>query len=81
MVDNNNHTRNISKNPKYGFAFKDILEDQIAEKRCGHLDNKELISREEMVIKIKDSIKARKDQNFLIEIWFWCIDADLDVSS
>ena len=42
------------------------LEDQIAEKRCGHLDNKELVSKEEMVIKIKESIKARKDKNFLI---------------
>ena len=42
------------------------LEDQIAEKRCGHLDNKELISKEEMAIKIKESVKARKDKNFLI---------------
>ncbi len=42
------------------------IEDQIPEKRCGHLDNKELISKEEMVKKIKDSVKARKDKNFLI---------------
>ncbi|MDC1096386.1 methylisocitrate lyase [Pelagibacteraceae bacterium] len=42
------------------------IEDQIAEKRCGHLDNKELISTKEMVLKIKTSIKARKDKNFLI---------------
>ena len=42
------------------------LEDQVAEKRCGHLDNKELVSKEEMVKKIKDSVKARKDKNFLI---------------
>ena len=42
------------------------LEDQIAEKRCGHLDNKELITKEEMVKKIKDSVKTRKDKNFLI---------------
>jgi len=42
------------------------LEDQVAEKRCGHLDNKELVSKEEMVRKIKDSVKARKDKNFLI---------------
>ena len=42
------------------------LEDQIAEKRCGHLDNKELISKEEMVKKIQESTKARKDKNFLI---------------
>ena len=42
------------------------IEDQIDLKRCGHLDNKELISREEMVKKIKDSLHARKDKNFLI---------------
>ena len=42
------------------------IEDQIAEKRCGHLENKELISIEEMVRKIKDSVKARKDRNFSI---------------
>ena len=42
------------------------IEDQIAEKRCGHLDNKELISKEQMVVKIKDSVDARKDKNFLI---------------
>ncbi len=42
------------------------IEDQIAEKRCGHLDNKELISKDEMVKKIKDSVNARKDKNFLI---------------
>ena len=42
------------------------IEDQIAEKRCGHLDNKELITKDEMVKKIKKSIDARKDKNFLI---------------
>ena len=42
------------------------IEDQIAEKRCGHLENKELISTNEMVKKIKDSIKARKDKHFSI---------------
>ena len=42
------------------------IEDQIAEKRCGHLENKELISTKEMVKKIKDSVKARKDRNFSI---------------
>jgi len=42
------------------------IEDQIAEKRCGHLDNKELISKNEMVKKIKESVNARKDKNFLI---------------
>ena len=42
------------------------LEDQVAEKRCGHLDNKELISIEEMVKKIEECVKSRKDKNFLI---------------
>ena len=42
------------------------IEDQIAEKRCGHLDNKELITKEEMVKKIKESVESRKDKNFLI---------------
>ena len=42
------------------------LEDQVPEKRCGHLDNKELISIEEMVKKIEECVKSRKDKNFLI---------------
>ncbi len=42
------------------------IEDQIAEKRCGHLENKELISMNEMVKKIKTSVASRKDKNFLI---------------
>ena len=42
------------------------LEDQIEQKRCGHLDNKELISREAMVKKIKECVKAKKDENFKI---------------
>ena len=42
------------------------IEDQIAEKRCGHLDNKELITKDEMVKKIKISVSSRKDKNFLI---------------
>tara|TARA_B100000945_G_C20332554_1_gene573170 strand:+ start:98 stop:994 length:897 start_codon:yes stop_codon:yes gene_type:complete len=42
------------------------IEDQIEEKRCGHLDNKELISKNSMVKKIKDAAKTKKDPNFLI---------------
>tara|TARA_B100000029_G_scaffold114823_1_gene107294 strand:- start:252 stop:1133 length:882 start_codon:yes stop_codon:yes gene_type:complete len=42
------------------------LEDQIERKRCGHLDNKELISTDKMVNKIKDCVKAKKDKNFKI---------------
>ena len=42
------------------------IEDQISQKRCGHLNNKELISKEEMIKKIKLSIDSRKDKNFKI---------------
>ena len=42
------------------------IEDQIERKRCGHLDNKELISTEEMTKKIKTCVSSRKDSNFKI---------------
>ena len=42
------------------------LEDQVERKRCGHLDNKELISTEAMVDKIKECVAAKKDNNFKI---------------
>ena len=42
------------------------IEDQIDEKRCGHLDNKEIITAKEMVKKIKLCVSSRKDKNFLI---------------
>ena len=42
------------------------IEDQIDEKRCGHLDNKEIIPIEEMIKKIKTCVNSRKDRNFLI---------------
>ena len=42
------------------------IEDQISQKRCGHLDNKELISKEEMIKKIKLSINSRNDNKFKI---------------
>ena len=42
------------------------IEDQVSRKRCGHLNNKELISTEKMVKKINDCVKAKKDKNFKI---------------
>ena len=42
------------------------IEDQIAEKRCGHLENKELISTKDMVKKIEVSVASRRDKNFSI---------------
>ena len=40
------------------------IEDQVSQKRCGHLNNKELISTKKMVKKIKECVKAKKDENF-----------------
>ncbi len=44
------------------------IEDQKSPKRCGHLDNKELISTDEMLKKIKAGLAARRDKNFLLVV-------------
>ncbi|MGB0452352.1 MAG: methylisocitrate lyase [Bacteriovoracaceae bacterium] len=42
------------------------LEDQVNPKRCGHLDNKELVSVEMMTKKVKAAANGKRDKNFLI---------------
>ncbi len=42
------------------------LEDQVAPKRCGHLEGKEIVSREEFTAKIAAALAARRDPDFLI---------------
>lgn len=42
------------------------LEDQVTPKRCGHMEGKEIISKEEMVAKIKAAVSARKDPDICI---------------
>jgi 2-methylisocitrate lyase-like PEP mutase family enzyme len=42
------------------------IEDQQFPKRCGHLDNKKLVSTDEMVQKIRAAVRSRQDKNFLI---------------
>jgi len=42
------------------------LEDQVNPKRCGHLDNKSLVGRDEMVRKIRAAADARQDRNFVL---------------
>lgn len=42
------------------------MEDQVAPKRCGHLEGKEVVSTEEMVGKIRAACAARKDPDFVI---------------
>ncbi|MCZ2720513.1 methylisocitrate lyase [Marinomonas sp. 15G1-11] len=42
------------------------IEDQIAQKRCGHRPNKEIVSLEEMVDRVKAAVDARTDDDFFI---------------
>ena len=42
------------------------LEDQQTPKRCGHLDNKSLVSIADMVQKIRAAATARRDANFVL---------------
>ncbi|MEO9945358.1 methylisocitrate lyase [Paraglaciecola sp.] len=42
------------------------MEDQVAQKRCGHRPNKEIVSSEEMVDRIKAAVDARTDSDFFI---------------
>ena len=42
------------------------LEDQLFPKRCGHLDNKSLISKEEMVKKVRVAKASQSDEDFVI---------------
>ncbi len=50
---------------KFGAAGMHI-EDQVGAKRCGHRPNKEIVSKEEMVDRIKAAADARTDENFVI---------------
>ena len=42
------------------------IEDQVAQKRCGHRPNKEIVSQQEMVDRIKAAVDARTDSSFVI---------------
>jgi len=42
------------------------LEDQTMPKRCGHLDNKQLVGADEMVGKLRAAVEAKQDANFLV---------------
>ena len=42
------------------------MEDQVSSKRCGHRPGKEIISKEEMVDRIKAAVDARTDSDFVI---------------
>ena len=50
---------------KFGAAAMHI-EDQVGAKRCGHRPNKEIVSQDEMVDRIKAAVDARTDDSFFI---------------
>jgi hypothetical protein len=50
---------------KFGAAAMHI-EDQVGAKRCGHRPNKEIVSQQEMVDRIKAAVDARTDDSFVI---------------
>ncbi|GLQ31891.1 methylisocitrate lyase [Litoribrevibacter albus] len=60
-----NIDRTIKQMEKAGAAAVHI-EDQVAQKRCGHRPNKEIVSKNEMVDRIKACVDARTDENFFI---------------
>jgi 2-methylisocitrate lyase-like PEP mutase family enzyme len=42
------------------------IEDQVSPKRCGHLDGKEIVPREDWIAKIRAAAATRRDPGFLI---------------
>ena len=60
-----NVARTVKSMIKFGAAAIHI-EDQVGAKRCGHRPGKELVSREEMVDRVKAAVDARTDRDFCI---------------
>src|SRR5437660_3862107 len=60
-----NIARTVKSLIKFGAAAMHI-EDQVGAKRCGHRPGKELVSKEEMVDRVKAAVDARTDPEFVI---------------
>ena len=60
-----NIARTVRSLIKAGAAAMHI-EDQVGAKRCGHRPGKELVSREEMVDRIKAAVDAKTDADFVV---------------
>ena len=60
-----NIARTVKSLIKFGAAAMHI-EDQVQQKRCGHRPNKEIVSRDEMVDRIKAAADARTDSSFVV---------------
>jgi methylisocitrate lyase len=60
-----NVARTVKSMIKFGAAAIHI-EDQVGAKRCGHRPNKEIVTKQEMVDRIKAAVDARTDDQFVI---------------
>ncbi|HYN26767.1 MAG TPA: methylisocitrate lyase [Burkholderiales bacterium] len=60
-----NIARTVKSLIKFGAGAMHI-EDQVQSKRCGHRPGKEIVSRDEMVDRIKAAVDARSDPDFVI---------------
>lgn len=60
-----NIARTIKAMEKAGAAAVH-MEDQVAQKRCGHRPNKAIVAKQEMVDRIKAAADARSDEDFVI---------------
>ena len=60
-----NIARTVKSFTKAGAAGMHI-EDQVSAKRCGHRPNKEIVTKQEMVDRIKAAVDARTDAGFVI---------------
>jgi methylisocitrate lyase len=60
-----NVARTVKSLIKFGAAAMHI-EDQVGAKRCGHRPNKELVSKQEMVDRIKAAVDAKTDRDFFV---------------
>ncbi len=60
-----NISRTVKEMTRAGAAGFHI-EDQVAQKRCGHRPNKEIVTQSEMVDRVKAAVDARIDDQFLI---------------
>ena len=60
-----NIARTVKSMIKFGAAGLHI-EDQVQAKRCGHRPGKEIVSKDEMVDRVKAAVDARTDADFVI---------------
>ena len=60
-----NISRTIKNIEKAGAAGVHI-EDQVSQKRCGHRPNKSIVSKSEMIDRIKAAVDGKKDSKFMV---------------